>query len=322
MASGKNPMHYLVTGGCGFIGSHLVERLLNDGHAVTVIDDLSNGKRENIPAGATLLVESVTTPGIFDALTGKADGCFHLAAIASVQKSAEEWLETHKVNLGGTIALFDALARLNRKIPVVFASSAAVYGDCRDIPLKETASCVPLTAYGADKLAGEHHGYVASSVHGIPAIALRFFNVYGPRQDASSPYSGVISIFASRMKQHLPVTIYGDGQQTRDLIYVGDVVNALTLSMQKLESKKLTHAVFNICTGHQTSVNRLAQMIAAMTHTSSAITHAAPRPGDIRISLGDPALAKQSFGFNASTALEDGLKRTLKTSLLPLAGEG
>ncbi len=338
-------MHYLITGGCGFIGSHLAERLLAGGHAVTIVDDLSSGKRDNVPASAQVIVGDVTTPGIFDSVVENIDGCFHLAAIVSVQQSAEAWLASHRVNAGGQVALLDALARKRRKIPVVFASSAATYGNNLDVPLKETAACVPLSAYGVDKLACEWYAKIATSIHGIPAIGLRFFNVYGPRQDPSSAYSGVISILASRMKQQLPVTIYDDGEQTRDFIYVGDVVDGLVMAMQKLESKQLMRGIFNICTGVQTSVNELVHLIVGITGTPvevtrvarragdryvpggwipflrkrlglrvpTKITHVAPRPGDIRISAGDPALSRQMLGFQAVTPLQDGLERTLKT---------
>ncbi|MDE3059926.1 MAG: NAD-dependent epimerase/dehydratase family protein [Pseudomonadota bacterium] len=304
-------MHYLVTGGCGFIGSHLVERLLAGGHLVTVIDDLSSGRRDNIPAQAGLLVSDITTPGIFDSVIENIDGCFHLAAIVSVQRSMTEWLRTHQVNVDGTVALFDALARRGRRIPVVFASSAAVYGDSQELPLKETAHCAPLSAYGADKLACEWHGRLAAQAHGIPTTGLRFFNAYGPRQDASSPYSGVISIFASRMRAGKALTIFGDGGQSRDFIYVGDAVNALAASMQALEAQRLTHGVFNICTGISTTINDLAKAMASVSGSNSEIRHASPRAGDIRASVGDPALAAKEFGFRVSIPLQEGLKRLM-----------
>jgi len=306
-------MHYLVTGGCGFIGSHLIELLLGSGHEVTVIDDLSTGKRENIPASVKLEVADITTPGVFDKHVGQVDGCFHLAAIVSVQQSVDQWLRTHQVNQGGMVALFDALARAKRKIPVVYASSAAAYGDCREFPLKESARVAPLSAYGVDKLACEWQASVATSIHGIPTAGLRFFNVYGPRQDPASPYSGVISIFADRMKKHLPVTIYGDGEQTRDFIYAGDIARGLTLSMQALENARIAYGVFNICSASKISVNMLAQLIASLTGSRSVITHAEARAGDIRHSAGDPAAAKRALSFEAKTELGDGLKLTLKS---------
>ncbi|MDE3016747.1 MAG: NAD-dependent epimerase/dehydratase family protein [Pseudomonadota bacterium] len=304
-------MQYLVTGGCGFIGSHLVERLLADGHAVTVIDDLSTGKRENLPAAVTLVTGDITAPGIFDKLIMQADGCFHLAAIVSVPLSATAWLKTHQVNLGGTVALLDALARAKRRLPVVYASSAAVYGDNTDVPLRETMPCRPLSAYGADKLGCELHAGVGIALHGIPAIGLRFFNVYGPRQDTSSPYSGVITIFANRIRRRQPAIIYGDGSQARDFIYVGDIVDGMMAAMGKLEAKPQVTGVFNLCTGVPTSINRLAAIIADTAHMQSEIVHADPRSGDICMSVGDPAQASERLDWRAATALQDGLARTL-----------
>ncbi len=304
-------MHYLVTGGCGFIGSHLLESLLAAGHSATVIDDLSTGKRENLPAGVTFIHGDITSASIFDDILKTADGCFHLAAIASVQKSKEEWLRTHQVNLGGTIALFDAIIKSGRKTPVIFASSAAVYGANSDVPLKETALCTPLSAYGNDKYACEPNARIATELHGIPTAGMRFFNVYGPRQDPHSPYSGVISIFAGRMKNNQPLTIFGDGEQSRDFIFVKDVVSALTKAMMALEGGALKHGIFNVCTGTETTVNQLAQLLKNMTQSSSTIQHAEARDGDIRISLGDTQKTANILSFNATISLADGLKKTV-----------
>ncbi|MFW0778226.1 MAG: NAD-dependent epimerase/dehydratase family protein [Rickettsiales bacterium] len=306
-------MHYLITGGCGFIGSHLVDSLLASGHRVSVLDDLSSGKRENLADGATLIEGDITTPNIFDNLIKDIDGCFHLAAIASVQRSQDEWLRCHQVNLSGTVALFDALMRENKTIPVVYASSAAAYGDCPDIPLKETSHCSPCSAYGADKLSCEYHARIATNMFNIPTIGLRFFNVYGPRQDPASPYSGVISIFAHRMKQHADVIIHGDGEQARDFIYVGDIITVLTTAMQKLESKELRCDVFNACTGKNISVNALAKVMMDVTASRSVISHGPAREGDIRVSLGDGSHAQTALGFTPQTRLEDGLTITLES---------
>ncbi len=308
-------MHYLVTGGCGFIGSHLTERLLAEGHEVSVIDDLSSGKRENISPRVNLIVADITEKAVFDEIIAQFDGCFHLAAIVSVQRSTEEWLRTHQVNLSGTIALFAAIARKQRKIPVVFASSAAVYGDSKELPLKESTFCQPLSAYGADKFSCELHADVAARIHSIPNAGLRFFNVFGPRQDPSSPYSGVISIFAHRMKNNLPVTIFGDGEQTRDFIYVDDVVSGLCAAMKNLEEgavcKEVRQHILNLCTGNKTSINELAQIIVSITNSRSQIIHDKPRIGDIRASLGDVSLKRKILQINDSISLRDGLQQTI-----------
>ncbi|HYZ25110.1 MAG TPA: NAD-dependent epimerase/dehydratase family protein, partial [Rhodopila sp.] len=182
---------YLVTGGAGFIGSHLCDALGARGDVVRVLDDLSTGKRENLRPEVELIVGDIADPlTAADAVAG-IDGCFHLAAIASVEKGVTDWLGTHHANLTGTISIFDAIRRTGRGIPVVYASSAAVYGDAATVPIAETEPCRPLSAYGADKYGSELHARVASHVHGIPTVGLRFFNVYGPRQDPASPYSGV-----------------------------------------------------------------------------------------------------------------------------------
>src|SRR5580658_5449763 len=211
---------YLVTGGAGFIGSHLCDALVADGHAVRVLDDLSTGKRANLPAGAELIEGDIADPAAVRQAVAGVDACFHLAAIASVARGVDDWLGTHRANLTGTITLFDELRRQPRPVPVVYASSAAIYGDCADLPIKESATKHPLSAYGADKYGCELHARVASHVHGVPTVGLRFFNVYGPRQDPRSPYSGVISIFCERLAAGRSVTVDGDGLQSRDFVYV------------------------------------------------------------------------------------------------------
>lgn len=178
--------HWLVTGGCGFIGSHLCDALAARGDAVTILDDMSTGKRENAPAEAEIVEGDVADAALVRRLMAKADGCFHLAAVASVQRCTEEWVTSHRTNLTGAITVFDAARQAGGR-PVIYASSAAVYGDNPDVPLDEDARTRPLSAYGADKLGCELHGRVAFGVHGVPNTGFRFFNVFGPRQDPKSP---------------------------------------------------------------------------------------------------------------------------------------
>ncbi len=306
---------YLVTGGCGFIGSHLIERLLASGHEVRVLDDLSTGKRENLPPSVPVTIGDVADAAAVEAaMAGPdgsgVDGCFHLAAVASVDRSREAWLETHHANQSGTIAVFDAARRANPKgpVPVVYASSAAVYGDNPAMPLTEDAATRPLSAYGADKLGCELHARVADIVHGVPTTGFRFFNVYGPRQDPKSPYSGVISIFAGRIVRGEPVTINGDGEQVRDFIFVKDLVRYLTAAMDNPRSGA---PVFNVCTGRPTSVNRLAEVLAELSGRPLDRRYGPARPGDIRVSIGDPSRLVAAFGMSCDTPLEDGLRKTL-----------
>lgn len=242
-----------------------------------------------------------------------ADGCFHLAAIASVERGNQDWLGTHRANLTGSIAVFDAARRANPAgpIPVVYASSAAIYGDNPALPLAEDAAPRPLSAYGADKLGSEQHGFVAAHVHGVPTTGLRFFNVYGPRQDPRSPYSGVISIFCDRLRAGQPVTIFGDGGQSRDFVFVADVVRALLAAMERSAAGSAAARVFNVCTGRATTIRDLAATIAGILGQDPAIAFAPPRAGEIRASLGDPARAASGLGVTAATPLRDGLARTL-----------
>lgn len=312
--------HYLVTGGLGFIGSHLVDALQAEGHGVRVLDNLSTGKRANVAPSTEIIEGDVADGAAVAAAMAGMDGCFHLAAVASVAASIEDWVGTHRTNLTGAITVFDAARRVRadgRPIPVVYASSAAVYGDNPALPLSEHAATRPLTAYGADKLGCEQHARVALHVHGIPTVGLRFFNVYGPRQDPSSPYSGVISIFADRLRRWLPIEIFGDGEQTRDFVYVGDVVAFLLRAMVR---ESAAGAVVNVCTGRAVSINELARTMARILGCEAEIIHHPARTGDIRASLGDPGHALRILGLAATTALPDGLAQTMAPARTERAG--
>ena len=302
---------FLVTGGCGFIGSHLCDALIKDGHRVRVVDDLSSGKQENLSGRESLLLGDVSDPLLMrDAVVG-IDGCFHLAAIASVERGRQAWLETHRTNLTGTITVLDAIRRLPnaRQIPVVYASSAAIYGDCQSVPIEEGVEKNPLSAYGADKYACELHARVASVVHGVPTTGLRFFNVYGPRQDPLSPYSGVISIFCSKLRRGEPIYIYGDGGQTRDFIFVRDVVGAL---MQAMHRPSHDAPVFNVCTGHATSVLQLADIISGLLGRSAKVRYCPARSGEVRHSTGSPVRAKAALDLPPTISLQIGLSEVLR----------
>jgi UDP-glucose 4-epimerase len=301
---------YLVTGGAGFIGSHLCEALVGLGHRVRILDDLSTGRRDNCPRGAELLVGDVADATMVARACAGIDACFHLAAVASVQRGNEDWLGTHRVNLTGAVAVFDAAraAGSGKAVPVIYASSAAVYGDNPHIPLVEDAAVRPLSAYGADKLGCELHARVAGYVHGVPTVGFRFFNVYGPRQDPRSPYSGVISIFCDRFRRGAGVTVYGDGGQGRDFVYVGDVVRGLLAALPKANTEA---RVFNLSSGRLTTIRDLAATIARLCGAAPRIDFQPSRPGDIRYSQGNAAAALDALGWRAETALEEGLARTL-----------
>jgi UDP-glucose 4-epimerase len=303
---------YLVTGGCGFIGTHLVRSLLADGHRVAVLDDLSSGRRAALDPRAALIVADVASPRAVAAAAAGADGVFHLAAIASVPRCLADPARSRAVNAEGTRNAL-AAARLpdGRAIPVVFASSAAVYGDAGRAPAAEIRAPSPISPYGVDKLAGERHA-AAAARDGARAVALRFFNVYGPGQDPSSPYSGVISIFADRLGGGRAVPVHGDGAQLRDFVFVADVVAHLRAAMARATATPDGgFETFNVCTGRAVSLRGLLATLCALTGRRAAVQHLPPRPGDIRASLGDPSAAAAALGVRARTALDDGLAALL-----------
>ncbi len=298
---------YLITGGGGFIGSHLAEAMVAAGHDIRILDDFSTGKRENLPAAAELRVGSIADARIVETAMAGVDGCFHLAAIASVQRATEDWPGASQINLTGTINIFDAARRAaNGPLPVVYASSAAVYGAASATRITEDLPKQPTSAYGADKFGCEQHARIGGQIFGLPTFGLRFFNVYGPRQDPSSPYSGVISIFMDRVASGAPITIYGDGEQLRDFIYISDVVAAIQAG---LSAASTDAPVANICTGEPTTINHLLAVIGDCFGTAPRPAYAPPRPGDIQRSLGDNALAKRLLDWRPRVSLAAGLRK-------------
>ena len=295
---------FLVTGGCGFIGSHLCEALLARGDRVRVLDDLSSGHLANLPDGVEVHRGDVADPIAASAALAGVSGCFHLAAIASVERGRQDWRGTHRVNLSGTINLFDAIQRSGVIIPVVYASSAAVYGDCLTLPITEDMPKAPLSAYGADKYGCELHAAVATHVFAIPTVGMRFFNVYGPRQDPKSPYSGVISIFCDRLSVNRSVSVYGDGRQSRDFVHVGDVASALMAAMNQLPPGA---PVFNVCTGIPTTVLELATTIAGLRDGVPHFRMLPARDGEIRHSIGSIERSRKTLGLERPRRLRDGL---------------
>jgi UDP-glucose 4-epimerase len=306
------PMKLLITGGCGFIGSHLADTCVEFGHDVTILDNLSTGSRANAPAAARLVVGDIADTSLVSNLVADADAVFHLAAIASVEACRQDWLAAHRTNMLGSITVLDA-ARAKRT-PVVYASSAAVYGDNPDLPLAEDAVTNPLSNYGLDKLSLERYAAMAWATYQLPTVGLRFFNVYGPRQDPRSPYSGVISKFMSNAAAGIPLTFFGDGEQTRDFIYVGDVVQLLLSALARVTAPQATGAyVLNGCTGTATSLKQLAASVAETSGVKADTRHEAPRIGDIRHSIGSPTKALQQIGFQAETTIAQGLTRLRQT---------
>lgn len=296
---------FLITGGCGFIGSHLAETLVENGYGVRILDDLSNGKKEQIPKEAELIVGSITDPHIWPDVLKGISGVFHLAAIPSVVKSVEEWHASHMVNCGGTIQLFEEA----REIPIIYATTAAVYGDAAELPIKESTPARPLSPYAVDKLSCEMHAQLAWHLHQTKNIGFRIFNVFGARQDPRSPYSGVISIFLKQILQKKPLTIYGDGEQKRDFIYVKDVAKML---LKAMEQPFQGADVYNLCSGQEITINALADLMSQIANVKIELIYAPQRTGEVRFSKGDPSKAWNALGIKAETSLYQGLREMMQ----------
>ncbi len=300
---------FLVTGGAGFIGSHLVDRLVADGHLVRVLDNFSTGRAGNLaPArasGAVSIVEGdIRDATALDKAMADVDGVFHEAALVSVPQSVEMPELSCDVNAHGTARVLDA-ARRHRVRRVVYASSAAVYGDAQEHPTSERAATMPLSPYGLDKLYTEHVGALYHALYGLETVPLRYFNVFGPRQDPSSPYSGVISIFVSRLLGRAPITIYGDGGQTRDFVYVGDVVDA---NVRAMFGAYPGARPLNVARGEATTLNALAAMLGELTGVTPSIAYAAARTGDIRDSVADITAIRAALGYEPAWTVRAGLE--------------
>ena len=308
----------LITGGGGFIGSHLVEGLLEKypDRNLIILDDLSTGKIENIPKSDNIqfikgsITDKSLVKDIFDNYQIKK--VFHLAAVASVQKSVEEPEYTHNVNFDGTLYLLEESRKKNVE-KFVFASSAAVYGDLEDLPKREDMAVKPLTPYAVDKYASERYVLNYYHLYGLKTVALRFFNVFGERQDPSSPYSGVLSIFIDRIRmfqegKESKIVIFGDGKQTRDFIYVKDVVKALILVSELEESNG---EVYNLGLGKETSLLDILEILKELVPELPPVVFEEERKGDIKRSVADISKIK-SIGFKPDYSLEEGLFRLLK----------
>ena len=302
---------YLVTGGAGFIGSHLVEALVEHGEHVRVLDDFSTGRRENLSAVAEhieLLKGDVTDAETVERAMAACDYVLHLAAIASVEASLKEPQRTHRINVGGTLNVLEAARRI-RVRRVVFASTTALYGDHTALPLREELPPHPLSPYAASKVAGEAYCRAFHASYGLPAVALRFFNAYGPRQDPANPYSGVVSIFAAQLDRGDRPVIYGDGKQTRDFVYVADIVRAVLLACER---EAAAGGIFNIAGGEQTSVLQLAAELNQVLDTNLMPIFAPARTGEVRFSQGDARRARQVLAWEPRISLREGLSRLVQ----------
>lgn len=301
----------LITGGAGFIGSHLADALLADGHAVRILDDLSTGKRSNLALNnprIELIVGDVADAALVSRTAAGCKAVVHLAAVASVQASVDDPVRTHQSNFIGTLNVCEAMRQAQIK-RVVFASSAAVYGNNGEgEAISEDIAKAPLTPYASDKLASEYYLEFYARQHGLEPAIFRFFNIFGPRQDPSSPYSGVISIFAERAQKGLPIAVFGNGEQTRDFFYVGDVVKLL---MQALELPQVEAGAVNVGLNSATSLNQLLAALAEVVGTAPAVTYQEARSGDIQHSRADNGRLLKRYTMEKPTPLNVGLERLL-----------
>ncbi len=302
---------YVITGGAGFIGSALVRGLLGLGDgSVEVIDNLSTGHAQNLAEVSSRIIFHQADIRNFDAISpviSAADTVFHIAAIPSVPKSIDDPVPSHESNIDGTFNVLRAcVERRVRKL--VYAASSSAYGDTEVLPKVETMPPNPKSPYAAQKLMGEYYCSAFSSCYGLDATSLRFFNVYGPRQDPSSPYSGVISVFMNCVLQHTPPTIHGDGEQTRDFTFIDDVVE---LVIKASKAPGVAGKVFNAGNGNRYSLNQIWDMLQKIEGVQIPARYGPPRAGDVRDSQADTTAAAMELGHAPRFTIEEGLRRTL-----------
>jgi UDP-glucose 4-epimerase len=303
-------MKYIVTGGAGFIGSHIVEELARQKHEVVILDNLFSGKRENIQPflkkkEVTFVRGSITDMSVLKKILEGADGIFHEGAIASVPRSIANPLATNEANVTGTLNVLIA-ARDCGVRKVLFASSSSVYGDTPVLPKREDMTPFPLSPYAVSKLTGEHYLRVFSEVYGFKTLSLRYFNVFGPRQDPKSEYAAVIPKFITKILNHESPTVYGDGGQTRDFTYVKDVVQA---NIRAMECE--AEGVFNVAYCKRINLNELADAIMEITGITVPLIYEPPRTGDVRDSLADIRRAQDAFGYAPEYTVQKGLEETI-----------
>ena len=302
-------MRYLVTGGAGFIGSNMVDELLRRGHNVAVLDDLSTGKESNL-AHVRGKIEfrkgTITDLDTVRECSKGADYIIHLGARASVPKSIENPIESNFVNVNGTLNVLVA-ARDEKVKRVVFAASSSAYGETPTLPKVETMHPEPISPYGLTKLVGELYGQIFGRVYGLEMVSIRYFNVFGPRQDPSSQYSGVLSRFMLAAVEGQPLSIFGDGEQSRDFTYIDNVVDE---TLRACEAKGAAGKVFNGGTGLRITLNQVVQMLEKISGKKLEVKKLSSRFGDIRDSQADISLARQILGYQPIVNFEDGLKKT------------
>ncbi|MGA2483152.1 MAG: SDR family oxidoreductase [Candidatus Acidiferrales bacterium] len=302
-------MRYLVTGGAGFIGSNTVDELVRRGQSVVVLDDLSTGKEENfadVRNKITFIRGSVTDLEAVRRAVHEADYVLHLAARTSVPRSVKDPLETNRINVDGTLNVLIA-ARDAKVKRVVYAASSSAYGETPTLPKVETMQPAPISPYGVTKFAGEIYAQVFGRVYGLENVSLRYFNVFGPRQDPSSPYSGVLSKFITAFLEDGQPIVFGDGEQSRDFTYVENVVQANLLAC---DAASASGRVFNVGVGGRFTLNQTLRLLDEISGKHLAAKYEAPREGDIRDSQADISLGREILGYDPTVGFEEGLRRT------------
>jgi nucleoside-diphosphate-sugar epimerase len=304
-------MRYLVTGGAGFIGSNTVDELVRRGHSVVVLDDLSSGKEDNladIRNKITFMKGSITDIEAVRKAMHEADCVLHLAARTSVPRSVKDPLETNRVNIDGTLNVLVA-ARDAKVKRMVFAASSSAYGETPTLPKIETMQAQPISPYGVTKLVGELYLQTFGRCYGLENVSLRYFNIFGPRQDPSSPYSGVLAKYCTAFLEDTPPVVFGDGEQTRDFTYVENAVQANLLAC---EAPNVSGKVFNVGTGGRTSLNQVLTTLAEISGKRLEAKYDPPREGDIRDSQADISQAREYLGYDPQVQFAEGLRRTFE----------
>jgi nucleoside-diphosphate-sugar epimerase len=304
-------MRYLVTGGAGFIGSNTVDELVRRGHSVVVLDDLSSGREDNLADvrnKITYIKGSITDIEVVRKAMHEAEYVLHLAARTSVPRSVKDPIETNKINIDGTLNVLVAAKELKVK-RVVFAASSSAYGETPTLPKVETMEPQPISPYGVTKYVGELYGQTFGRCYGLENVALRYFNIFGPRQDPSSPYSGVLAKFCTAFLEETPPVVFGDGEQTRDFTYVENAVQANLLAC---EAPNVSGKVFNVGVGGRVSLNDVLRELGKITGKKLETKYEPPRDGDIRDSQADISQAKEFLGYEPPVSFEEGLARTFE----------
>jgi nucleoside-diphosphate-sugar epimerase len=298
-----------VTGGAGFIGSHLAEELLRRGHRVRVVDNLITGKRSNlacIPAAEFMEGDLADAP-VAERATAGMDYVLHQAAIPSVPRSVDDPATSNRANITATLNILLAARQAGVK-RFVYAGSSSAYGDTATLPKREDMPTNPLSPYALQKLVGEQYCQLFTRLYGMPTVTTRYFNVFGPRQDPGSPYSGVISLFATALLNGRPPIIHGDGEQTRDFTYIANVVDGV---LRACEAPDVAGQVINVATGHRISLNELLRVMNGLVAANVRAIYKEPRAGDVRDSQADISKARTLLGYQPTVSFEEGLKRTL-----------